>query len=115
MKFAGRGAAEFREQPHASERDAGAEAGGGFGDETSAAGFEDAKNLVEDSLAVLNYEKEAGDDDGVDGVGWVAESVNVTVGEAAVFETTAGGSGSGSCDKAAGEVDASGVDLRIFL
>src|SRR5580704_10155141 len=106
------GAGQLGEQPHASERDAGAEAGGGFGDKTSAAGFEDAEDLVEDGLAVANDEEEAGDNDGVDGVGSVAESVDVPVGEGAVFEAAAGGSGFGSCNEALGEVDASSVDLR---
>ena len=113
--LAGGGAGQFGEQPHASERDAGAEAGGGFGDKTSAAGFEDAEDLVEDGFAVSHDEEEAGDDDGVDGVGSVAESVDVAVGEGAVLEAAAGGSGFGSGDEALGEVDAGGVDLRVLL
>ena len=63
--FAGGCVGEFGDQPHARERDASAEAGGGFGDETSATGFEDAEDVVEDGFAVANDEKEAGDDDGV--------------------------------------------------
>src|SRR6266851_4871130 len=108
--LAGRSAGQLGEQPHATERDAGAEAGGGFGDKTSAAGFEDAEDLVEDGLAVANDEEEAGDDDGVDGVGRIAESVDVAVSEGAIFEAAAGGSGFGSCDEAFGEIDAGGVD-----
>jgi hypothetical protein len=96
-------------------RDAGAEAGCGLGDETSAAGFENTEDLVKDGLAVANDEEEAGDDDGVDGVGEIAESVDVTMGEVAIFQVAAGGSGLGSCDEAFGEIDAGGVDLRVFL
>ena len=110
--LAGWGAGEFGEQPHAGERDTGAEAGGGFGDKTSAAGFEDAKDFGKDGLAVLYDEKKAGDDDGVDGVGRVAQSVDVAVGEGAVFEAAAGGPGFGSCDETSGEVYAGGADLR---
>jgi hypothetical protein len=113
--FAGGGAGQLGEQPHTSERDAGAEAGGGFGDKTSAARFENTEDFVEDGRAIANDEEEAGDDDGVDGVGRIAESVNVAVGEGAVLQAAAGGSGFGSCDEAFGEIDASGVDLRVLL
>ena len=41
--------------------------------------------------------------------------MDITVDEGAVFEAAAGGSGFGSCDEALGEVDAGGVDLRVFL
>ena len=59
--------------------------------------------------------KEAGDDDGVDGVGGVGKSMGVAVGEGAVFEVTAGGAGAGTFDEAAGEVDAGGVDGGVVL
>src|SRR5277367_1100594 len=67
--FAGWGRGEPGEQPHTAQRDASAKAGGWFGDKTSSAGFENAEDLAEDSLAVANDEEEAGDNDGVDGVG----------------------------------------------
>jgi hypothetical protein len=63
----------------------------------------------------LNDKEEAGYDDGIDGVGRIAESVDVAVGEGAVFEAAAGGSGFGSGDKALGEIDSGGVDLRVLL
>ena len=113
--LAGGGAGQLGEQPHTTEWDAGAEAGGGFGGKTAATGFEDAEYFVENGLAVANDEEEAGDDDGVDGVGGVAEGVDVAVGEGAVLKASAGGSRFCSCDEAFGEIDAGGVDLRVFL
>ena len=63
----------------------------------------------------MNDKEEAGDDDGVNGVGRIAESVDVAVGEGAVFEAAASGSGFGSGDEAFGEIDPGGVNLRVLL
>ncbi len=62
-----------------------AEAGGGFGDKASAAGTQDAEDFVEDGFAVLDDEEETGDDDGIDEIFSVAESVDVAVGKGTVL------------------------------
>lgn len=110
-----RSAGQFGEQPHAAERNAGTEARGGFGDKTSAAGAQHTEDFSDDGFAVSNDEKEARDDDCVDGVRGVGEGVGVAVSEGAVLEAAAGGPGFGSGDKAAREIDAGGVDLGILL
>ena len=113
--FAGGGTSQPGEHPHTTEGDTGTQNGGGFGDKTSAGGFEDAKYFVENGLAVSNDEEKAGDDDGIDRIGRVAEGVDIAVGEGAVSEPAASGAGFCSCDEAFGEIDAGGVDLGILL
>jgi hypothetical protein len=112
---AGGGAGQPGEHPHTTEGDTGAEAGGGFGDKTSAGGFENSEYFVENGLAVSNDEEEARDDDGIDRIGRVAEGVDIAVGEGAVSEPAASGAGFCSCDEAFREIDAGGVDLGILL
>jgi hypothetical protein len=118
LKFtipAGSGVGQPGEQPHTTKRNAGAKARGRLSDETSAGGFEDAEDFVENGLAVSNYKEEARDDDGIDRVGRVEKGVNIALSEGAVSEAAAGGAGFCSSDEASGEVDAGGVDLRVFL
>lgn len=106
---------EAGEEPHEGEGEAGAEAGGGFGDKTSAVGTEDAEDLADDSLFVRDDEEEAGDDDGVDGGGGVREGVGVGVLEAAVGEAAAGGPGAGAFEEGEGEVDAGGAEGGVLF
>jgi hypothetical protein len=113
--LAGGAGGEAREEPHAGEGDASAEAGGGFGDKTSAARAEDAEDLAQHRLFAWDDEEEAGDDDGVDRVGGIRKGLGVAMGESAVAESAAGGAGAGALDEAAREVDPGGVDVGVVL
>jgi hypothetical protein len=113
--LAGRAGGELGEEPHAGERDAGAEAGGRFGYETAAAGAEDSVDLAEDGLLAGDDEEEAGDDDCVDGGSGVEQGLGVSVGEGAVAEAAAGGAGAGTLYQAAGEIDPGSVDVGVVL
>jgi hypothetical protein len=106
---------QFGKEPHTAERDACAEAGGGFGDKASAAGPENAEDFFEDGLAVCNDEEKSGDDDSVDGVGRIAKRVCVSVGEGTVLKAAAGSAGLRPGDEAARKIDAGCVDLGILL
>jgi hypothetical protein len=106
---------QLREQPHAAERDAGAKAGGGFGDETSAAGAKDTEDFTEDGVTICHDEKKTGDDDSVDGAGCVVEGMSISVGEGTVAEAATGCARFCPSDEAAREVDAGGVDVGKFL
>jgi hypothetical protein len=55
--FSGGSTGELREQPHATERNAGSETRGWFSDKTSAAWAQNAKDFIENSLAVSNDQK----------------------------------------------------------
>ena len=113
--LARRAAVKFREEPHATERDAGTEAGGGFGNEAAAAGAEDAMDLTEDGAAVGDDEEEAGDNDGIYRSRDDRQMVGISVVEAAVLQAAARSTRTGAFDQALGEIDACRTDLRERL
>jgi hypothetical protein len=112
---AGWSVGEAGEHPHATERDSSAEAGGWFGDKTSATGPEDAKYLTDHRLAVGDDEEQARDDDGIDvaEVGW--QRVRVTATKVTVEKAAAGGATFRTKQKVFGEVDAGGLKLGILV
>ena len=110
----GRGG-EAGEEPHEGKGKAGAEAGGGLGDEDAAGGLEDAEDLADDAFFIGNDEEEARDDDGVDRLRRVREGMGVGVLKGAVGELTGGGAGFSTADEGFGEVDAGGAEIgKLF-
>ena len=113
--FSCRSVGQLGEQPHAAERNASSEAGGGFGDKTSAAGTKNTEDFAEDGVAICHDEKKTGDNDSVDGARCVAKRVSISMGEGTVAEAATGCARFCSGNEAAGEVDAGGVDLGVLL
>jgi hypothetical protein len=106
---------ELREDPHATEGDAGAKAGGGLGDKTSATGAEDAEDLANDGLAVFDDEEEAGDDKSIDKTEGAGERMGVAATEGAIGKRSTVGAAFGAAEEGLGEVDAGGLELGKLL
>jgi hypothetical protein len=77
--------------------------------------LEYAEDLADDSLFVGHDKEEAGDDDGVDGIGLEREGVRVGVLKAAVEEVETSCAGFSAFDEGLGEVDSDRGEMGQFF